>query len=99
MLIILDHCDKKEWTTPLHQIYAEYRAKDSRIGGLSFEDDKDPMHLALQAADLSSMHFRNSARQYVETEGSRLDVTLVDFILSKNQDVQFRDFQKKQSKN
>jgi hypothetical protein len=96
VLIILDNCDEKEWTGPLHQIHTEYKNKDSRIGGLSFEDDKDPLHCGLQAADLSTMHFRNGANQYIDTpEGELIDASLIDFIVHKNQDLDFRSLDKK----
>ncbi len=61
-------------------IHAEYRDMDKRIGGISFESDKDPEHLALQAADLSAIHFRNSARDYIETDGAHINQRHIMFI-------------------
>lgn len=99
LLIILDCSKNKGWTGLLHKIHSEYRNKDSRIGDLSFENDKDPKHLALQAADFSSVHFRNGAHQYVSSnEGKRIDATLIDFIVHKNQDIRFRGLDKKRFK-
>ena len=48
---------------PLQKIHKDFLPLEiTRIGGLTFEDDKDPKHLPLQAADLTSYIFR----QYTE---------------------------------
>ena len=68
------------------------------IGGIAFEDDKGQIHLGLQAADLSGMHFRNISRQYIETEGQEMEVGIIDFIVNKNVDVAFRGLPKEKTK-
>lgn len=98
ILFIFDKCDKREWTVPLHEIHAEFRSKDSRIGAIAFADDRNPEHLALQAADFSGIHFRNVARQYVETEGHEVDIGIIDFLVNKNVDVMFRNLPRAKTK-
>lgn len=91
---IFDKCNRKEWTGPLVAVHENFKGKDPRIGPISFEDDKDPCHLALQAADLSAIHLRNHSRGYVEASGDIFDIGIIDFIISKNMDVQFRNLPK-----
>jgi hypothetical protein len=97
VLFIFDDCKNRKWTGPIHKIHAEYKEKYPLIGGMAFEDDKDNKHLGLQAADLSTMLFRNGVRQYVETEGEHIDVGILDFIVTKNQDVMFRNLPAKKT--
>jgi hypothetical protein len=98
VLFVFDKCSKREWTGPLHEIHAEYERKyPSLIGGMAFEDDKDPVHLALQAADLSAIHFRNAVREYIGGEKQIFDIGIIDFIVSKNQDVMFRNLPKEKT--
>lgn len=95
---VFDYTNKREWTGPLFEIHEEYKKKDARIGTISLGDDKDPEHIALQAADFSVMHFRNIVREHVDhidSDGQPVkDIRLIDFIISKNQDVQFRKLPK-----
>ena|ERR1700722_8850008 len=52
---------------------------------------KTPLHFGLQAADLSVMHFRNISREFIEKEGHLLEqVGIIDFLINKNVDVEFR---------
>jgi hypothetical protein len=86
-LLILDHSTDRTWTGLLHEVHSQYLSKDKRIGGLSFEDDKDPKHLPLQAADLSAYIFRQFTEKYVESEGKESPPSrLLDFILNMNLD-------------
>jgi hypothetical protein len=62
ILFVFDRTDSAEWTSTIHSVYKEQTKRDSRFGGLTFEDDKDPMHVPLQAADL----YAYSVRQYAE---------------------------------
>src|ERR1700733_8464132 len=54
ILFVFDKGGSREKVMAIHKIHGEFSAKDGRYGGLTFEDDKDPMHLPLQAADLCS---------------------------------------------
>jgi len=99
VLLILDHSKNKEWVGLLHQIHSEYLSKDSRIGGLSFEDDKDPKHLPLQAADLTAYVFRQFTEKYVANEGKESPPPrLLDFILNMNLQKVFWKMQKSERK-
>ena len=64
---------------------------------MAFEDDKDIAHLALQAVDLSAIHFRNNVREYIEAGNFKFDVGIIDFIVSKNQDIMFRNLPKEKT--
>ena len=98
VLFIFDDTSNREWAGKTYAIHSEYKQKDYRIGGITFEDDKDPVHLGLQAADMSAIHSRNNARGYVEADGENFDVGIIDFILGKNVDVAFRNLPEKITK-
>jgi hypothetical protein len=96
--------NKREWTGPLTEIHKKFRDKDSRIGGISFGNDKkDPEHIALQAADFSAIHLRNETLEYVTVHGGSVsggifDMGIIDFIVSKNVDPMFRNLPKEKTK-
>ncbi|MFZ1071891.1 MAG: hypothetical protein WAO21_00510 [Verrucomicrobiia bacterium] len=91
VLFVLDHCDDDRWVVPLHKVHANYSAKDSRIGGLTFEDDKDPLHLPLQAADLTSYIFRQYAESFVNNEGKEAPpLRVLDLIINRNLEIGLR---------
>jgi hypothetical protein len=98
LLFVFDKTTNREWLDAIRAIHGEYKEKDLRVGDMVFEDDKDARHLGLQAADFSGMHFRNAARQYVQTEGREIDVRIIDFLVHKNQDVAFRQLSKEKTK-
>lgn len=91
VLFVFDKTKNKELASAIVTIHGEYLRKDSRIGTMVFEDDRDECHLGLQAADLSGIHYRNAARQYVENKGKINDFGIIDFITNKNVDVIFRN--------
>lgn len=98
VLFIFDKTKNRELANAIVSIHSEYTEKDPRIGGMAFEDDKDGCHLGLQAADLSGIHYRNAARQFVEHEGQINDFGIIDFIVNKNVDVMFRNLSEAKTK-
>src|ERR1039457_1814144 len=91
VLLILDYSGDEKWLLPIHKIHSEYLLKDKRIGGLTFEDDKDEKHLPLQAADLTSYIFRQYAERFVENEGKVTPpLRVLDIILNRNLNVELR---------
>jgi hypothetical protein len=106
VLFIFDDTSNKNWVGKIYAIHNSYKAKDSRIGGMAFENDKDKAHLALQAADFSTIHSRNNAREYIEAGGSPMgnqtgtmfDVGIIDFVVGKNIDPAFRNLPAKVTK-
>jgi hypothetical protein len=94
VLFVFDKSNNRKWTEPLIEIHRKFMDKDPRIEDIEFEDDKNPSHLALQAADLSAIHLRNETREYVAAGGGIFDMGIIDFIVSKNIDPQFRSVPK-----
>jgi hypothetical protein len=90
-LFIFDRCDDKNWILPLHKVHSVFAEKDPRIGGLTFEDDKDPKHSALQAADLLSYSFRQQAERCLESGTIEVPLKLLHVILMRNIDPALRD--------
>lgn len=82
----------------MHEIHDLAKAKDPRIGGILFEDDEDPFHIALQGADLSAIHLIYSTRGYIEAGGGVFNMGILDFIVSKNLHVDFRNLPKEKTK-
>jgi hypothetical protein len=96
--LFIERSGNKKWTVPLEKVYREYIQKDSRIGALVFPRKDGPLHTeAFQAADLSSRIFRDEAKEYFKKDG-RLSAGLLDFILGKNQEPDFRRLDKRKWK-
>ncbi len=100
ILFVFDRCEDKKKLIPIHTVHGSFAAKDSRFGDLAFEDDKDPMHLPLQAADLCSY----VERQYVEKlrevdEKIKVPETrMLDMILLRNRHEELRKLSTRQWK-
>jgi hypothetical protein len=94
VLFIFDGGSQKKWRDALNDVHAEAKKWDSRVGGILLADDKDPSHIALQGADLSAIRMRNHVRGYLETNGQIFDIDIIDFVVSKNVDPQFRNLPK-----
>jgi len=86
---IFDRCDDKDWIVPIHKVHCDFSAKDPRIGGLAFEDDKEV--LPLQAADLLAYSFHQNATRYIN-DGEKITNPLrsLDLILNRNLEPKFR---------
>lgn len=86
VLIIFDGCKhNNEWRLALHTVHNLFRERDNRIGALTFEDDKDPKHTALQAADLMAYSFRQHAERHIATaKGEDTILRVLNFILYRN---------------
>ena len=83
--LVFDRCEDERWVAPLHRAHRSFAQKDVRFAGdLRFEDDKDRLHLPLQAADL----YAYASRQYAERQMAKPDsvepMRVLDFILNKN---------------
>ena len=83
VFLVFDRCEDDKWLIPIHSVHASFAAKDKRVGGLTFEDDKDPIHLPLQAADLYSYVSRQLAEKVYEQKEIQ-PFRLLDFILNRN---------------
>lgn len=80
---VFDLDKNKNWSNFLLNIHKSFQEKDTRLGGLTFENDKNPIFSPLQAADLNA--FVN--RQYIENwknEGSPPKARVLDFMLLRN---------------
>jgi hypothetical protein len=91
MLFVFDQCEDRSRVASIQNTHALFLKRDPRLdGGLTFENDKDPLHLALQAADL----YAYASRQYVERQMANPSAIepprLLDVILNKNLDAQKR---------
>jgi hypothetical protein len=100
ILFVFDRCQDKKKLISIHTVHGTFADRDSRLGGLTFEDDKDPMHLPLQAADLCSY----VERQYVEKlreEDEKIkapEPRMLDMILFRNRHEKLRRLSTRQWK-
>lgn len=66
IVFCFDQTDNQEWLTEAHLVHRDferaYEKKLPRIGGISFEDKKQPENYGLQAADLYAGRLRELAR-------------------------------------
>ncbi len=91
ILFVLDKSDENAiWWNPVHKVHSAFSKLDARIGGLTFEDDKDPLHLPLQAADLLAYSIRQQIERVYKSQGIIPEPRVLDFILSKNTSLQTR---------
>ena len=84
VLFIFDNNDNKKWRESLHEVYDFFKEKDGRFGELTFEDDKDPKHLGLQAADMSAYATRQQGVPHMESGKQLQPMRILDIILNKN---------------
>ena len=96
VLFIFDKCNDKDWIAPIHKVHSDFSSRDTRIGGLSFEDDKDPMHCPLQAADLLAYSFHQNMNEFMagDKKGSP-PLRSLDFILQRNLEPKLRQLDNK----
>ena len=97
LLFIFDGCKNRKILVPLHKVHSLFALKDQRIGGLVFEDDTDPIHYPLQAADLLAYSFRQQVERFY-TSGTKEfpELRLLDFILTRNMSIKLRRIPKPQ---
>jgi hypothetical protein len=74
ILFVFDQTTNPKWLATIHALHEEWTKHDSRFGGLTFENDKDPAHIPLQAADL----YAYACRQYAEKALLKSDDDLVE---------------------
>jgi len=89
VFLVLNQCKDDKWQIPLRKVHALFVEKDERIGELTFEEDKDPMHLPLQVADIYSYVSRQMAEKVYEQEEIQ-SFRLLDFMLNRNMDPKLR---------
>lgn len=91
VLFVFDKCQDKDWIVPIHKAHDDFSARDTRIGGLVFEDDKDPLFCPLQAADLLAYSFHQTATKYLNSEMKIAPpLRSLDFILQRNMNPKLR---------
>jgi len=78
-----DNKDPK-WATPLRDAHISESIIDARFGGLSFENDEDPEHLGLQAADFFSAIYRQTAENRRKHKRALQEFRVIDLILFHN---------------
>jgi hypothetical protein len=81
-----DRTDNREWLMEAQLIHCEfehaYAKKLPRIGGISFEDKKQPENYGLQAADLYAGRLRELARLSLKYDQAQdMPLTQLDSIL------------------
>ena len=82
ILFVFDKCQDRKKLIPIHEVHGSFSDKDSRFGGLAFEDDKDPKHLPLQAADLLAYVSRQQiGKMFSKEERQDPDARMLDLIL------------------
>lgn len=91
ILLVFDKAKNpdEKWIMPLHRIHSEFAKRDSRLGGLTFEDDEDELHLPLQAADFLAYVNRQYVESMTKWAGSPPLRTL-DYILGRSRDTSCR---------
>jgi len=100
ILFIFDRCENKKKLIPIRTVHGSFAEKDSRFGCLSFEDDKDPVHLPLQAADLCSYIERQYVEKLLEVDEKikTPETRMLDMILLRNRHEQLRKLSTRQWK-
>jgi hypothetical protein len=83
VLFIFDMNQKKEWVASLWEVYNEFKKKNPNFGGLTFEDDKDPSHLGLQAADLFASSCHNRGPDFMRNKQNANPPRIIDIILNR----------------
>ncbi|HLX68160.1 MAG TPA: DUF3800 domain-containing protein [Verrucomicrobiae bacterium] len=86
VLFVFDKGPKKEWVWPITKVHSDFSARDPRIGGLLFEDDK--VALPLQAADLLAFITRQTAKRHLN--GEETPLRSLDFMLHRNLEPRLR---------
>lgn len=81
---IFDSNDNKEWKASLQKVYEMFKAKNPTFGELSFEDDKAPQHLGLQAADLYASASRRVGVSHMKSGKQLQPMRILDLILNRN---------------
>lgn len=92
ILFIFDRNDNSDWDTIVFRIYSEFCQKDSRFGGLTFEDDKDPKHTPLQAADLAVYLYRQLFENWIKSgKEEPPELRALDLIMRRSRDEKLRN--------
>ena len=86
IVFCFDQTDNQEWLTEAHLVHSEfkraYEKKLPRIGGISFEDKKQPENYGLQAADLYAGRLRELARLILKYDPAQdMPLTELDSVL------------------
>ena len=92
ILFVFDKGNTEEKNLAVLKIHKQFSEKDNRYGGLTFEDDKDPLHLPLQAADLCSYVSRQAVEDLEEVNGilKAGKTRMLDLLLLRNRNAELR---------
>jgi hypothetical protein len=83
ILFVFDRTTNRNWLVPLIHNHRLKGDLDSRFGGLSIENDEDPRHLGLQAADFYCGIFRQASEIFY-TARQLVDYRIIDIIMSRH---------------
>jgi hypothetical protein len=64
MSFFYDRSGNDEWINAITKVHRSYQKVDSRIKEIAFADKKEPLHVALQAADMLAYRLRQIAAKY-----------------------------------
>ena len=92
ILFVFDQNRDSNWHAIVLGIYKEFCQKDARFDGLTFEDNRDPKHIPLQAADLSVYLYRQLFGSWIKSEKEEVpELRTLDLILRRNRDEKLRN--------
>ena len=81
---VFDSHENESWRDYAHNVHAVFRKNNPNFGGISFEDDKDPLHCGLQAADLYASSIRRPAVPHMQSGGKLQPRRTIDLILMRH---------------
>jgi hypothetical protein len=87
--LFFDQHDDPQWCAAIHEAFNASRKKDHRLKELVFADKKDPLHLPLQAADMSVYRFRQLADAFGKEKFQLAPLPKLDALLMKGMFGQF----------
>jgi hypothetical protein len=91
VLFVFDEIPNKRQWNAVHEARNSFKT-EPRFGGLTFEDDKDPLHTPLQVADLCAFVQRQYTEKIYGGEGILPPLRTLDFILLRNRNQRLRSF-------
>jgi hypothetical protein len=83
VLFVFDNTNSRQWRDAAFDMRSSFAFQDARFGGLTFEDDTDPKHLGLQAADFLAAIYRQAAEVALKT-GGLAKQRIIDLIMFRN---------------
>ena len=98
ILFVFDKGNTDEKNLAVLKVHSEFSAKDVRFGGLTFEDDKNPMHAGLQAADLMCYIQRQSLEKLKENDNTLIpdETRVLDLLILRKRHTELRNLPRAQ---